>query len=94
MEKLRYIVRARTDTGALADFLAMIQNDPSLELVDTIGPAQRPHTAVIAVTPQQALAFEQRLRNTQQLVFERDQPMSLFDTTAGALDRTERNTNG
>lgn len=93
MEKIRFIVRGR-DEGALTDFLTMINNDPELELVDTIGPEQRPHTAVVAVAPEQALSFEQRIRNLQQLMIERDRPLSLYDTTAAGPDRSERKTNG
>ena len=87
MSKSRYIVRAREDEaalaapsapGALSDFLAGIESDPDIELVDTIGPAGRPHTAVIAVTQEQARALEQRIRNAQQLMIEPDRPLSLF----------------
>lgn len=93
MEKVRFIVRGR-DNGALTDFLAMINNDPAIELVDTIGPEHSPHTAVVAVAPEQALSFEQRIRNLQQLMIERDRPLSLFDTAAPVPERSERKTNG
>lgn len=93
MEKVRFIVRGR-DNGALTDFLAMINNDPAIELVDTIGPEHSPHTAVVAVAPEQALSFEQRIRNLQQLMIERDRPLSLFDKAAPAPERSERKTNG
>jgi hypothetical protein len=93
MEKIRFIVRARAEGSTLADFLATIEHEPELELVDTIGPAQRPHTAVIAVAPDQAAPFEQRIRNSQQLMIERDRPLSLFDKTADFLHRSERKTN-
>ena len=93
MEKIRFIVRGPEDSSTLADFLAMIKNDPDLELVDTIGPADHPHTAVIAVAPEQAPAFEQRFRNLKQLMIERDRPLSLFDKTENFL-RSERSSNG
>jgi hypothetical protein len=94
METIRYIVRARGDNATLAEFLAALPNEPGLELVDTIGPAQGPHTAVVAVPADLAPSFEQRFRNSQQLMIERDRPLSLFDKTAGFLHRSERNTNG
>ena len=94
MEKIRFIVRARGEGGTLADFLATLPNDPGLELVDTIGPAHAPHTAVVAVPADLAPSFEQRFRNSQQLMIERDRPLSLFDKTATFLHRSERNTNG
>lgn len=94
MQKIRFIVRARDDSSTVADFLTMIQNDPALELVDTIGPADRPHTAVVAVDPEQAPSFEQRFRNLKHLMIEPDRPLSLFDKAANLQDRSERNTNG
>jgi hypothetical protein len=94
MTKKRFIVRARDEGGTVADFLTMIKNDPALELVDTIGPAERPHTAVVAVEPEQAPAFEQRFRNLQHLMIEPDRPLSLFDRMGHLTDRSERNTNG
>ncbi len=94
MEKIRFIVRGSDDSSALADFLAMIKGDPEIELVDTIGPADRPHTAVVAVAPEMAPAFEQRVGNLHQLMIERDRPLSLFNKTANFLHQSERNTNG
>ncbi|MFL6657077.1 MAG: hypothetical protein ACJ8GW_03305 [Massilia sp.] len=90
MEKIRYIVRAPGNGSTLADFLTIIQNDPTLELLDTIGPAGMPHTAVVGVDPEQASAFEQRVRNLQHLMIEQDRPLSLFDKTAGFLHHPER----
>jgi hypothetical protein len=93
MEKIRFIVRTRTEGTTLADFLAMIATDPDLELVDTIGPAGQPHTAVVAIDADLAPAFEQRFQNSPLLMIERDRPLSLFDKTADFLHRSERNTN-
>lgn len=77
MPKSRYIIRARNDEGALSAFLASIADDPAIEVADTIGPADRPHTAVLTVAPEQAAALEQRVRQVQQLTIEPDQPLSL-----------------
>jgi hypothetical protein len=93
MKKVRFIIRARDDGGTVAEVLTMIQNDPALELVDTIGPADKPHTAVVAVDPEQAPSFEQRFRNQQHLMIEPDRPLSLSDTAADLPARSERNTN-
>ena len=93
MEKIRFIVRTRNEDDTLSDFLAIIKNEPELELVDTIGPKQQPHTAVIAVAADHAPSFEQRFRNSQQLMIERDRPLSLFDKSADFLHRSERKTN-
>ena len=93
MEKIRFIVRQRAEGGTLADFLTAIQGDPTLELVDTIGPAGRPHTAVVATAAQYAAAFEQRFLTSPNLMIERDRPLSLFDRSADYLHRSERKTN-
>jgi hypothetical protein len=92
MEKIRFIVRARAEGSALADFLTTVEHDPQLELVDTIGPQGLPHTAVLAITPDHAPAFEERFRNSPELMIERDRPLSLFDKTADFLHRSERKT--
>jgi hypothetical protein len=93
MERIRFIVRARREGDTLTDFLAELQDDPQLEVVDTIGPPGQPHTAVLAVEPELAADFEQRFRNSPHLMIERDRPLSLLDKTAGFLHRSERNTN-
>ena len=93
MEKIRFIVRARAEGSTLNDFLTIIGDDPQLELVNTIGPQGLPHTAVVATATEHAPAFEQRFRNSPELMIERDRPLSLFDKTADFLQRSERNTN-
>lgn len=93
MEKVRFIVRVRQDGTVLDDFLASINSDARLELIETIGPAGRPHTAVIATNAEHAPRFEQQFSNHPQLIVERDRPLSLFDTTASFLHRSERNNN-
>ena len=90
----QYIVRARNEQeapAALAAFLSSVASDPDIELVDTIGPAGMPHTAVLAVVPEHAPALEQCVRNSQHLMIEPDRPLSLYGDDASA--RSERNTN-
>ena len=73
-----YIVRSE-DAGQLADFIQDIQQDPAVTLVDTIGPANRPHTVVVAMSPEKALSLEQRFSNNSiPLIIEPDRPLSLF----------------
>jgi hypothetical protein len=93
MEKIRFIVRAREEGSTLNDFLTIIRDDRHLELVNTIGPEGHPHTAVVTTATEHAPAFEQRFRNSHELMIERDRPLSLFDKTADFLQRSERNTN-
>jgi hypothetical protein len=93
MDTIRFIVRARHEGDTLAEFLAMVENDPALEVVDTIGPAGRPHTAVVATSAADAATFEQRFNHLDHLIVERDRPLSLLDKTASFLHRTERKNN-
>jgi len=94
MERIRFIVRARQDGDTLSEFLDTVRGDPDLDVIDTIGPPGQPHTAVLAVAPALADAFEQRIRTSPQLMIERDRPLSLLDKTASFLHRSERNSHG
>lgn len=73
----RFIIRA-DDATHLQAFISEIGQDPAIELVDVIGPAGQPHTAVVAITPDTARALEQRFRTANQLKIEPDRPLSLF----------------
>lgn len=85
--KSRFIVRAHDEASALSalsTLLASLEGHPDIELVDTIGPPGRPHTAVLAVWPEYASALEQRVRQLPQLIIEPDRPLSLSAQTASA----------
>ena len=72
----RYIVRAAVEDDALVRFIAALDSEPGMRLIDTIGPsAGPPHTAVIETDAPTA----ERLRhsNLYQLTIEPDQPLSL-----------------
>lgn len=72
----RYIVRAMGEDDALARFIAALDSEPGVRLVDTIGPsAGPPHTAVVETDAPTA----ERLRHSTlyQLTIEPDQPLSL-----------------
>jgi hypothetical protein len=74
----RYIIQA-ADPRQLAEFLDEIGKDKDMELLDTIGPAGQPHTAVVAMSQEKANSLEQRFRTSnQQLKIEPDRPLSLF----------------
>lgn len=75
----RYIIRPADDGAALIDFIARLQVDPRIRLVETIGPPGRPHTAVVETDPVTATQLEQDFRNSNQLMIEPDRPLSLFD---------------
>lgn len=79
--KIRYLIRARDDAGPLAAFLDKASQDPGIAVVDLIGPAgQPPHTAVVEMSADKALAVAQDLvGGANQLIIEPDRPLSLFD---------------
>jgi len=75
----RYIVRSE-DVGQLVEFLNDVKEDPNMELLDTIGPSGKPHTAVVVMNDEKATSLEQRFRASKnQLKIEPDRPLSLFD---------------
>lgn len=77
-ESGRYIVRSE-DPGTLAGFLDSVADEPGIEVVDLIGPVGAPHTAVVAMPREKAIALEQRFRASNQLItIEPDRPLSLF----------------
>ena len=79
--KSRFLVRAHdhdSAQAALSAFVASLQDEPDIELVDQIGPPERPHTVVIEVFPEHAAALEQRVRKLQHLMIEPDRPLSLY----------------
>jgi hypothetical protein len=73
----RYIISARAEPPALAAFIASVQGDPDIALVDTIGPPGQVHTAVIEIAPDKAPLFERRFSQSNELIVERDQPLSM-----------------
>ena len=75
----RYIIRARGAPSALAAFIESIRGDPDIALVDTIGPPGQVHTAVIEIAPDKAPQFERRFIHSNELIVERDQPLSMSD---------------
>jgi hypothetical protein len=76
--KNRYIIRAKSALAPLAAFIESIRGDPGIELVDRIGPAGQVHTVVVEVDAGMALQFERRFIHSDELMIERDQPLSLF----------------
>lgn len=77
--KGRYIVRARGAPAALAAFIDSARSDPDIAVVDTIGPPGQVHTAVVEIAPDKAPQFERRFSHSNELMIERDQPLSMSD---------------
>jgi rRNA processing protein Gar1 len=80
----RFIVRS-DDAATLAAFLQSVQNDPGMTLVDVIGPAGQPHTAVVDMSEDKAHSLEQQFRDAKsRITIEPDRPLSLFGGQAQA----------
>ena len=81
-DKARFLVHAARG-APLNDFLAVAATDRDIVVVDVIGPRERPHTAVVEITPAKAQLLEQHFRQTgtptHQLTIEPDRPLSMFD---------------
>jgi hypothetical protein len=81
--KSRFLIHAARG-APLNDFLAVAGIDADISVVDVIGPHERPHTAVVEITPEKARLLEQHFRLTgtpgHQLTIEPDRPLSMFDT--------------
>lgn len=77
----RYIVHSE-DPATLVNFIQEAKSDQALELVELIGPAGTPHTAVFVMPHERAKALQQRFEalQTGRLTIERDRPLSLFES--------------
>jgi len=73
----RYIVRAADGKDALVGFVDNIRDDPAVKLVDTIPSSGPPHTVVVEADD--ATVARLRQRHLNQLLFEPDRPLSLYD---------------
>ena len=74
----RYIVQA-IDTEQLVDFINEVNEDPAMQLLNTIGPADRPHTVVVEMNHEKARSLEPRFRTSNKLKIEPARPLSLFN---------------
>lgn len=81
--KNRYLVHAARG-APLNDFLAAAATDADIAVIDIIGPRDRPHTALVEVTPEKARLLDQHFRRSgtpaHHLTIEPDRPLSLFDS--------------
>lgn len=72
----KYLISAKDD-APLKEVLATLADDPDVDIVDTIGPRDEPHTAVVQVSAGKAQDWARRLlANNQQLIIEPDRPLS------------------
>jgi len=74
----RYLVSA-TESVQLTAFLHEASTDPTLHLLQTIGPHDAPHTAVFEMPHTIAAALAQRFGAVGTLKIEPDRPLSMFD---------------
>lgn len=77
-DKSRFLIHAARGVP-LNDFLALAATDPEIVVVDIIGPRDRPHTALVELTPDKARLLDQHFRLTgtlsQQLTIEPDRQL-------------------
>ena len=72
----RYLVSA-DEPSALTQVIDNLRADPSVELLDTIGPPQAPHTAVVNMNDEQAAGLRRKFgAAVPGLLIEPDQPLS------------------
>lgn len=83
----RYIVRAAGSSAPLQDFIDNITGDPGVQLVEKIGPAYQPHSAVIETDMSTAQMLDQRFRSTRQLTIEPDRALSPFGQDRSAAGK-------
>ncbi|WP_432379126.1 hypothetical protein [Duganella sp. P38] len=80
-DKSRFLVHAALG-APLNDFLTVAATDTDIKVIDIIGPRDRPHTAVVELSPDKAQQLEQHFRLTgtpsHQLTIEPDRPLSMF----------------
>ncbi len=74
----RYLISCG-DTRQLGDFMSGHRSDPDLQLLDTVGPPDAPHTAVFDMSHAKAAELQTRFAVGGDLKIEPDQPLSLFD---------------
>jgi hypothetical protein len=73
----RYIVSS-VDAGKLSQFIRSSDQDPSLQLIDTLGPISAPHTAVYDMAHAKAAELQRLFTQSGDLKIEPDQPLSMF----------------
>lgn len=73
----RYLIIAN-DGQRLQRFIAELQRDKEVQLLDTLGPTNMPHTLICAMTHEKAAALAENFQAEGALRIEPDQPLSLF----------------
>ncbi|MEC5218051.1 hypothetical protein RCH09_003018 [Actimicrobium sp. GrIS 1.19] len=81
-ESGRYLISSN-DSASLAEFIRAASADPEIGVAETIGPRNQPHTVVVTLTPEKAVALEQQFRQSSPLKIEPDRPLSLFGDASG-----------
>jgi len=80
-DKSRFLIHAARG-APLNDFLTVAATDTDILVVDIIGPRDRPHTALVELSPDKALRLDQHFRLTgtvqHQLTIEPDRPLTMF----------------
>ncbi|MCG2583342.1 hypothetical protein [Massilia sp. TS11] len=74
--RARYLVRSRGDNRALHELIPRL--DPTVRVIDRIGPSDDPHTLVLEMSSTSAAALGEQLKQDGRLILEPDRPLSMF----------------
>lgn len=73
----RYLVSSN-DSNKLVDFIEQSSEDASLSLLDTMGPVDKPHTAVFDMPHETAALLSRQFKSEGNLKIEADRPLKMF----------------
>jgi hypothetical protein len=74
----RYLISC-LNPDKLNEFISSGYQDPTLQLIDTVGPVGLPHTAVYEMAHSKAANLKQLFSTIGELKIEADQTLSMFD---------------
>ena len=72
----RFMVAQTDDSDVLSDLAAKLGADPEVELVDYIGPANKPNTLIVEMPPDRARKLQQNYAG--KLIVEKDKPLTAY----------------
>ncbi|MCE2870269.1 MAG: hypothetical protein LW714_02505 [Oxalobacteraceae bacterium] len=74
----RYLISC-VNPDKLNEFISTGYEDPSIQLIDTVGPIGSPHTAVYEMSHAKAAQLKQLFSTVGELKIEADQSLSMFE---------------
>ena len=71
----RYLIKSQ-EPERLSDFRSIVNADPTMELLDEVGPTGEPHTLVVGMGDEQAATLKQRFAGQVIIEQERSAPLN------------------